>query len=59
LAQTLLHFFLRERSLLLRILESMTNLVEDLEVVLDVLKRTIFGQLLQKGFYLLLGVSHT
>lgn len=35
--------------------ESMVHLVEDVEVVLDVFQRAVFGKLVQERFHMLLG----
>lgn len=43
LPQSLLYVILRERPLLLRVLEAVAHFVEDVEVVLDNLKRAVFS----------------
>jgi hypothetical protein len=58
LAQPFLYVILRERSLLFGVFQPVAHFIEDVEMVLDVLKRAIFGQFVQKGFDLLLGAGH-
>ena len=58
LAQSLLYVVLRECALLLGVFEAMAHFVEDVEVVLDVLKRAVLGELVQEGFDLLFGGRH-
>jgi hypothetical protein len=44
--------------LLLGVVEAMTHFVEDVEVVLDVLKRAVLGEFVQERFDLLFGAGH-
>ena len=58
LAQPLLYIVLREGPLLLGVFEAMAYFVENVEVVLNVFKRAVFGELVKERFDLLLGGGH-
>ena len=49
LAQPLLYIVLREGPLLLSVVEALVHFIEDVEVVLDVLKRAVLGEFVQRG----------
>jgi hypothetical protein len=55
LAEPLFYIFLRDCALLPGVFQAVAHFVEDVEMVLDVLKRTVFGELVREGFDLLLG----
>jgi hypothetical protein len=48
LAQPLFHFFLSERAMLARILQPMSHLVQNIEMILDAFKGAIFREFVQK-----------
>lgn len=58
LAQPLLHVVLGDCALLLGVFKSMAHFIEDVEMVLDVLKRAGLGELVKEGFDLLFGGRH-
>jgi hypothetical protein len=49
LAEPLLDIVLRDGSVLLGIFQAVTHFIEDIKVVLDVLKRAVFWELVQEG----------
>ena len=58
LAQPLLYVVLRECPLLFGVFQAVAHFIEDVEMVLDVLKRAVFGEFVEEGFDLLFGGGH-
>jgi hypothetical protein len=58
LAQPLLNVVLRERPMLFGVIQPVAHFIEDIEVVLDVLKRAVLREFVKEGFDLLFGGGH-
>ena len=56
--QMALNFSLAESTIHACVFQSSTNFLENIEMVLDILKAAVFGELVKEGFDLLLGGGH-